>query len=63
MIASIKMETDVSEVILLEAEALVAVVEAKLRAPLELGLGLDGIQRLLTKSGILTAAMVREYLA
>ncbi len=63
MIASIKMETDVSEVILLEAEALVAIVEAKLRAPLELTLGLDGIQRFLTKSGILTAAMVREYLA
>ena len=63
MIASIKMETDVSEVILLEAEALVAIVEAKLRAPLELTLGLDGIQRFLTKSGSLTTAMVREYLA
>lgn len=34
----------VSEVILLEAEALVAIVEAKLRAPLEITLGLDGIQ-------------------
>jgi hypothetical protein len=63
MIASIKMETDVSEVILLEAEALVAIVEAKLRAPIELTLGLDGLQPFLTKSGILTAAMVREYLA
>jgi hypothetical protein len=63
MIASIKMETDVSEVILLEAEALVAIVEAKLRDPLELTLGLDGIQRFLTKSGSLTTAMVREYLA
>jgi hypothetical protein len=62
MIASIKMETDVSEVILLEAEALVTIVEAKLRAPLELTLGLDGIQPFLTKSGGLTAAMVREYL-
>jgi len=63
MIASIKMETDVSEVILLEAEALVAIIEAKLRAPLELTLGLDGLQPFLTKSGILTAAMVREYVA
>jgi hypothetical protein len=61
-IASIKMETEVSEVILLEAEALVAIVEAKLRAPLQLTLGPDGIQRFFTKSGGLTAAMVREYL-
>ena len=63
MIASIKMETDISEVILLEAEALVAITEAKLRAPLDFTLGLDGIQRFLTNSGILTEAMVREYLA
>ncbi len=62
MIASIKMETDVSEVILIEAEALVAIVEAKLHAPIEFTLGLDGIQRFLTKSGILTPDMVREYL-
>jgi hypothetical protein len=61
-IASIKMETEVSEVILLEAEALVAIVEAKLRAPLQLTLGPDGLQRLFTKSGGLTVAMVREYL-
>jgi hypothetical protein len=62
-IASIKMETEVSEVILLEAEALVAIVEAKLRAPLQLTLGPDGVQRFFTNSGGLTAAMVREYLA
>jgi hypothetical protein len=62
-IASMKMETEVSEVILLEAEALVAIVEAKLRAPLQLTLGPDGVQRFLTKSGGLTATMVREYLA
>lgn len=61
-IASIKMETDVSEVILLEAEALVTIVEAKLRAPLQLTLGPDGIQRFFTKSGQLTTTMVREYL-
>jgi hypothetical protein len=62
-IASIKMETEVSEVVLLEAEALVLIVEAKLRAPLQLTLGPDGLQRFFTKSGGLTAAMVREYLA
>jgi hypothetical protein len=61
-IASIKMETEVSEVILLEAEALVAIMEAKLRAPLQLTLGPDGLQRLFTKSSGLTTAMVREYL-
>jgi hypothetical protein len=53
----------ISEVILLEADALVAIVEAKLRAPLQLTLGPDGIQRFFTKSGGLTAAMVRKYLA
>ncbi len=61
-IASIKMETEVSEVVLLEAEALVAMVDAKLRAPLQVGLGPDGIQRLFTKSGGLNAEMVRKYL-
>lgn len=61
-IALIKMETEVNEIIVLEAEALVAIVEAKLRAPLQLTLGPDGIQRLLTKSGILTTSMVRDYL-
>lgn len=61
-IASIKMETDISEVVLLEAEALVAIVEAKLRAPLELTLASDGIQRLFTKSGRLSVKAVREFL-
>lgn len=56
------METEVSEVILLEAEALVAIVEEKLRAPLQLTLGPDGLQRLFTKSGGLTVVMVRAYL-
>lgn len=61
-IAAMKMETEVSEVILLEAEALVAVVEAKLRAPLQLTLGPDGVQRLFTRSGVLNTALVREFL-
>jgi len=62
-IASIKMETDISEVVLLEAEALVAIVEAKLRAPRQLTLASDGIQRLFTQSGQLAAESVREFLA
>lgn len=62
-IASIKMETDISEVVLLEAEALVAIVEAKLRAPRQLTLASDGIQRLFTQGGRLSAEAVREFLA
>ena len=62
-IASIKMETDISEVVLLEAEALVAIVEAKLRAPRQLTLASDGIQRLFTQSRRLSADAVREFLA
>jgi hypothetical protein len=61
-IRGIKMETDVSEVILLEAEALVAIVDAKLRAPQQVTLGPEGLQRLFSVSGILTADMVRELL-
>jgi hypothetical protein len=61
-ISSMKMETDVSEVVLLTADAIVAIVDAKLRSPLEVTLGPDGIQRLFTQSGVLTAEMVREYL-
>jgi hypothetical protein len=62
-IASIKMETEVSEIVLLEAEALVAMVDAKLRSPLQITLGPDGLQWFFTKSGRLTAGMVREYLS
>ena len=61
-IRSIKMETDVSEVTLVEADALVAMVDAKLRAPLQISLGPDGLQRLFSVSGILNAEMVREQL-
>jgi hypothetical protein len=61
-ISSMKMETEVSEVVLLTADALVAIVDAKLRSPLQVTLGPDGIQRLFTSSGVLTADMVREYL-
>jgi hypothetical protein len=61
-IRSIKMETDVSEVCLVEAEALVAMVDAKMRAPLQVPLGPDGLQRFFTVSGVLTASAVTETL-
>ena len=61
-IRNIKMETDVSEVCLIEAGALVAMIDAKLRTPQQITLGADGLQRLFTTSGILTVDMVREYL-
>ena len=62
-IRSLKMETDVSEVILMEADALVAIVDARIRAPREVTLGPDGLQRLFTHSSVLTADAVREMLA
>jgi hypothetical protein len=62
-IRSIKMETDVNEVVLVEAPALTEMVDVKLRAPLQVTLGPDGLQRLFSVSGVLTAAMVREQFA
>jgi hypothetical protein len=61
-VRAMKMETDVSEVTLLEADALVAMVDAKLRDPLQITLGPDGLQRLFTVSGVLTEGTVREQL-
>ena len=61
-IRSIKMETDVSEVSLVQADALVAMVDAKLRAPLQITLGPDGMQRLFSVSGVISAEIVREQL-
>lgn len=60
VIRSLKMETDVREILLVEVGALVALLEAKLRDPL-LTLGPDGIQRLLADSGVLTEADVKEF--
>lgn len=61
-IRSLKMETDISEVCLIEVEALVAMVDAKLRDPRIVSLGPDGLQRLYTVSGVLTADNVRDVL-
>lgn len=60
VIRSLKMETDAREILLVEASALVALLEAKLRDPL-LTLGPDGIQRLLADSGVLREADIREF--
>ncbi len=60
LIRSIKMETDTNEVCLMEAGALVAMVDAKLRSPLQVSLGPDGLQRLFSNSGRLTAEDVLE---
>ncbi|MCY2928585.1 MAG: hypothetical protein NTV86_03660 [Planctomycetota bacterium] len=61
-VRSLKMETDVSDVCLMEAAALVALVDAKLRDPHQLTLGPDGIQRLFSTSGVITADDVQEML-
>ncbi len=58
----LKMETDVNEVCLIEAEALVAMVDIKMRDPLGVSLGPDGLQRLFTSSGILSADSVQEVM-
>lgn len=62
LIRSIKMETDTNEVGLLEANGLVAMVDAKLRNPLSVTLGPDGLQRLFSDSGIITAEDVVQIL-
>lgn len=61
-IRSLKMETDISEVILMDADALVTMVELKLRSPLQVTLGPDGLQRLFTSSAVLTADTVKEMM-
>jgi hypothetical protein len=61
--SGLKMETDVNEVCLLEATALVAIVNQYLRAPLTVSRGSDGIQRLFSDGGLITENDVVENLA
>lgn len=61
-IRTIKMETDVNEVCLIEAEALVAIVDAKMRDQRQVTLGPDGLQRLFSDSGVLTENIIRTTL-
>jgi hypothetical protein len=58
-IRSIKMETDVNEVLLMEVSALVSMVDAKLRDP-TITLGSDGFQRLFSSSGIISTKTVKD---
>jgi hypothetical protein len=60
-IGSIKMETEISEVCLLEAAALVEMVNLKLRDP-QVTLGPDGLQRLFGRGGIITQEAVTQSL-
>jgi hypothetical protein len=62
LIRMLKMDTDVNEVILLNVDALVSMVDVRLRDPQQVSLGPDGLQRLFTSSGILAADDVRELL-
>ena len=61
-IRGIKMETDVNEVCLIQADALVAMVDVKLRDPQQVTLGPDGVQRLFSNSGTIAGDDVRNTL-
>ena len=60
-IRGMKIETNVSEVLLVEVRSLLVMLEGKLRNP-TIDLGPDGIQRLLAFCGILTESSVREFM-
>lgn len=60
VIRNLKMETDVREILLVEADSLISLLEAKLKDP-TLTLGPDGIQRLFANSGILRESDVKEF--
>jgi len=60
-IRTLKIDTNVNEVLLVEVKALLAMLEGKLRNP-NVSFGPDGIQRLLASSGLLTESDVREFL-
>jgi hypothetical protein len=59
-IRSLKLDTEAREILLVEAAALVALLEARLRDP-SLTLGPDGIQRLYAESGVITEVDAREF--
>lgn len=61
VIRSLKMETDIREVIFLEAPALLTMLDQKLRNP-EIDLGPKGLQNLFAQSGVLTNSDVKEFL-
>ena len=59
-IRSMKIDTNVNEVLLVEVKSLLAMLEGKLRNP-AVSIGPDGIQRLLASSGLLTEAEVENF--
>jgi hypothetical protein len=59
-IRSLKMETGASEILLVEVDALLGLLEARLRDPF-LTLGPEGIQRLFAASGLLTLSDISEF--
>jgi hypothetical protein len=60
-IRTLKIDTGVAEVLFIEASALVVLLEEKLRNP-ELDLGAKGVQGILTQSGVIKEADMREFL-
>ena len=59
-IRTIRIETDVRDVVFVEVQALLTILERKLRDP-QYTLGASGLQRLISSSGMLTNADVLEY--
>jgi hypothetical protein len=60
-IRNLKIDTNIREVLLVEAKALLELLEAKFRNP-EISLGAEGIQNILASSGLLTASDVRSFI-
>lgn len=59
-IRNLKIDTNISEILLVETAALLELLEAKFRNP-EISLGQEGIQNLLASSGLLTVADIRTF--
>jgi len=60
-IRSIKIETDIQEVIFLEASGLITLLEEKLKNN-DLNLGPKGVQSILTQSGVITDSDIKKFL-
>ncbi|MCL6592102.1 MAG: hypothetical protein K6U80_19415 [Firmicutes bacterium] len=62
VIRNLKIETDIREIIFLEASALLTLLEQKLRNS-DLDLGPKGIQSIFAQSGVITNADMKEFLS
>ena len=56
-----KMETEIRELLFIEASGLLTILEQKLRNP-DLDLGSKGIQNLFAQSGVLENKDIKQYL-